>query len=200
MCFLVKVFFIALISIGVQAVESDRQNSGHHQAEGNGHPAVEPKNRMLTDYAFPQVKLTREDGKEVQFPAEVDDGRSVVMTFIFTTCRTICPIMSHVFANLQKKLGANVDQVHMVSITIDPEYDTPARLADYAKSLKAGKQWNHYTGDLKSIIRVEKAFDVYAGDKMNHLQVYYLRSRGSDQWVRLQGYIDADDLLRELAL
>ena len=90
MCFLVKVFFIALISIGVQAVESDRQNSGHHQAEGNGHPAVEPKNRMLTDYAFPQVKLTREDGKEVQFPAEVDDGRSVVMTFIFPALPPDC--------------------------------------------------------------------------------------------------------------
>src|SRR5689334_11779173 len=49
--------------------------------------------RSFREYAVPAVRLVRDDGKSVSLPDEMDDGRPVVMNFIFTTCTTICPMM-----------------------------------------------------------------------------------------------------------
>src|ERR1700741_864951 len=57
-------------------------------------------------YPIPDVRLVRDDGKAVSLPEEMNDGRPVVLNFIFTTCSTICPLMSQVFAPFQKRLRA----------------------------------------------------------------------------------------------
>ncbi len=90
------------------------------------------------DYEVPAVTLVRDDGKSVSLPSELDDGRPVVLDFVFTTCTTICPVLSATFSKLQDELGSMRDRVHLVSISIDPEQDTPARLAEYARKFHAG--------------------------------------------------------------
>ena len=146
-------------------------------------------------YQVPTMTLKREDGHAVAFPAEFDDGRPVVMTFIYSSCKALCPVMSHALVDLQKKLGDQAERVHMMSVTLDPEYDTPQRLSAYAKSLGAGKQWNHYTGSQADIIRLEKAFNVYYGDKMNHGAIFFVRSAQGQSWMRIQGFVKTDQLI-----
>ena len=146
---------------------------------------------------LPTVYLVRADGKKVQLAAELDDGRPVVLNFIFTTCPGICPIMSHTFAMLQDKLRGESRQVHMVSISIDPEQDTPARLRDYAKQFFAGKDWQHYTGSVEASIAVQQAFGAYAGDKMRHDPVTFMRAAPNRPWERIDGFASADQLLSE---
>lgn len=163
----------------------------HHQV------AETPYQRSTQDYALPDVALAREDGTGVRFPADIDDGRPVVLNFIFTTCTAICPLLSQTFAAFQTKLGPDVAQVHMVSVSIDPEEDTPARLAEYAQRYGAGPQWTHYTGTLEASIAVQKAFQAYYGDKMNHRPVAFLRRAPGEPWVRLEGFTSPDDLVRE---
>ena len=51
------------------------------------------------------MRLVRDDGKTVSLPEEMDDGRPVVLNFIFTSCGSICPLMSQIFAQFQRKLG-----------------------------------------------------------------------------------------------
>lgn len=89
--------------------------------------------RSVAEYTVPQVTLVRDDGRSVSLPDELNDGRPVVMNFIFTTCTSICPLLSQTLARLQDELGAERDRVHIVSISIDPEEDTPAVLAAYAE-------------------------------------------------------------------
>lgn len=151
-------------------------------------------------YQLPPMTLKREDGRAAAFPAEFEDGRPVVMTFIYSSCKALCPVMSHVLVDLQKKLGDQAERVHMMSVTLDPEYDTPKRLSAYAKSLGAGKQWNHYTGSQADIIRLEKAFNVYYGDKMNHGAIFFVRSSPGQPWVRIQGFVKTDQLIGYLNL
>ncbi|HXL33729.1 MAG TPA: SCO family protein [Gemmatimonadales bacterium] len=90
--------------------------------------------RTTAEYKLPKVQLVRDDGRTVYLAEELDDGRPVVLDFIYTSCTTICPVMSGIFAQLQTKLGSEPDQVHMVSISIDPEQDTPARLTSTRRS------------------------------------------------------------------
>jgi len=160
-----------------------------HQAPVGTNPRV-----STADYLLPQVSLVRDDGKRVSLSAELDDGRPVVLNFIYTTCPGICPLMSQVFSQFQRRLGAERGKVHMVSISIDPEQDTPARLRDYAKKFRAGTQWQHYTGTVEASVQVQKAFDAYRGDKMGHDPLTLMRAAPGSPWVRMDGFASASDL------
>lgn len=137
--------------------------------------------------ALPAVVLVDHRGRRLPLSAALCDGRAVMLNFIFTSCQAVCPLMARCFAEAQARLGSELSRVHMVSVTIDPEHDTAARLADYAKSLGAGPQWDFYTGSLADCTAVQRAFDAYRGDKMNHIPATYLLGPGSSTWMRLQG-------------
>ena len=162
-------------------------------------PGAESKaNRSIVQYTVPQVKLVRNDGKTVTLADELNDGRPVVMSFIFTTCTTICPLITQTLARLQNRLGSERDRVHIVSITIDPEEDTPERLTEYAKEFHAGPEWQHYTGTVQAIIATTRAFNVDRGDKMAHTPVTLVRTAPGQPWIRFDGFATADELLQEV--
>ncbi len=178
------------IAEGALAQSAPDPHAAHHMSAGT--------TRIVTQYTVPQVNLVRADGKTVSLPEELNDGRPVVMNFIFTTCTTICPVMSQTFARLQRLLGADRDKVHLVSITLDPEEDTPARLTEYARRLEAGPEWRFYTGTVQAIKATEMAFGLYIGNKMTHTPLTLLRPAPGKPWMRINGFASADDLLWEI--
>lgn len=147
------------------------------------------------DYKIPPLQLVRQDGKTVSLPEELNDGRPVVLNFIYTTCQTSCPLSSATFALFQKQLGAERGRVHLVSISIDPEQDTPKRLRAYAKKFGAGSEWQHYTGTLQASVSAQQSFGVYYGDKMSHTPVTFLRAAPGKPWTRIDGYVAPEQLV-----
>ncbi len=170
----------------------------HDADEHMHHHAAAPTVRSIVDYALPQIALVRTDGSPVALADELNDGRPVVLNFIYTSCTTICPLTSQTFAELQQRLGAQRDRVHLVSISIDPEQDTPARLREYAAKFGAGPEWQFLTGTLAASIAAQRAFYVYRGDKMDHTPVTFVRTASGARWVRIDGFASAAQLLGEL--
>jgi protein SCO1/2 len=191
-----KVLLTFLLTAAALIVPAAFAHEGHDMHAG--HNMAPATVRTTANYAVPDVKLVRDDGKSVQLRQEMDDGRPVVLNFIYTTCTTVCPLSSQAFSELQAKLGAKRDAVHLVSISIDPEQDTPARLRDYAKKYGAGPEWQHYTGTRVASIATQRAFNVYRGDKMEHAPVTLVRVAPGKPWVRLDGFATPDDVLKEL--
>jgi protein SCO1/2 len=152
---------------------------------------------MLMNYNVPPVELLRADGRMVTLSKELDDGRQVVMNFIFTTCETTCPLSSATFAMFEKHLGADARKVHLVSISIDPEQDTPARLRAYAKKFNAGPEWQFYTGTLAASLATQQAFGAYRGDKMSHAPLTLMRAAPGQQWLRIEGFATPQQLLQQ---
>ena len=148
-------------------------------------------------YQVPDLKLVAQNGKTVSLPTEMNDGRPVVLNFIFTSCEAICPMMTQTFAQFQRKLGPESEKVHIMSISIDPEQDTPARLREYAHRFEAGPGWTFYTGSEEASIAAQKAFNVFRTDKMGHTSVTFMRSAPGAVWRRLDGFATPDDLVRE---
>lgn len=177
----------------VAQAQSHDAHAHHHHATAN--PAA--TKRSEATYTIPAVSMQRQDGKKASFPAELDDGKPVILQFVYTSCTAICPVTSQTFAQLQDKMGKQASGVRFASISIDPEYDTPQRLAEYAKKLGAGAQWQFYTGTLQSSVALQKAFDAYRGDKMNHTAVTFMRAAPGKPWVRLDGLSSPDELLKE---
>jgi len=177
---------------GAHQLEDADDMHAHH------HKMMEQTKHSMADYKLPQVQLVREDGKSVSLVEELDDGRPVVMNFVYTTCTTICPLASRTLEELQDKLGNERDRVHMLSVSTDPEQDTPAVLAKYATRFGAGKQWHFYTGTTDASIAAQRAFDVYRGDKMDHNPVTFIRAAPGKPWLRIDGFAKSEELLRGL--
>ncbi len=177
--------------------ENGMDHSGHEQ-----HMAMMEKSgkftRSVATYVEPEVKMLDMSGKNVSLQQELAGDKPVFLNFIFTTCTTICPVMSATFQQVQDMLGKQRNKVRMVSISIDPEHDTPATLKEYAAKYGADSQWTLLTGTVADSTEVQKAFAVYSGDKMNHQPVTFLKAKGSENsWVRLDGLVDASNVIKE---
>jgi protein SCO1/2 len=174
-------------------------HAGHQMAASGSAAAADPhaahraaanaQMRSEHDYKLPALKVTRADGKRLALADAIDDGRPVLLNFIYTSCTAICPITSQVFLELRERLStAQRDAVNMISISIDPEQDTPARLTDYAKRYGSAGVWSHYTSSSADAIEIQRAFETWRGDKMNHQPTTFLRAAPGKPWVRLDGF------------
>jgi protein SCO1/2 len=182
------------IAVNVGAATATDPHAHHHMGMNSS------VQRSEASYTAPDVKLVRDDGKTVSLLAELDDGRPVVLNFIYTSCTTICPLNSQVFEQFQERLGNTHEPLHLVSISIDPEQDTPARLRAYAKQFNAAPGWNHYTGTVAATTAVQVAFNAFRGDKMSHTPLTLVRATPGKAWIRIDGFASADDLLAERML
>ncbi|MGB3210810.1 MAG: SCO family protein [Desulforhopalus sp.] len=153
--------------------------------------------RTLEEYVVPDVTLLDQEGREVQLKSYFDTDKPILLDFIYGTCTTICPVLSVGFAYFQKKLGPNLDQVRMVSISIDPDNDTPELMKEYLQKYGAQPGWDALTGKREDVIQVLMAFDAYVANKMNHYPLTILRAPGEKEWVRIYGMLSASDLISE---
>jgi protein SCO1 len=107
-----------------------------------------PPEKLEIGAPLPEFELTAQDGS----PLHARDlrGKPSAIDFIYTRCPLpdVCPRLSANFATLQRTFG---DRVNLVSITVDPEYDTPAILAAYARRWSAGAGWRFLTGNVAPV-------------------------------------------------
>jgi len=153
--------------------------------------------RTIEKYTPPDLTLVNQDGKKVKLNSLLNSGKPVMLDFIYGTCTTICPVLSAGFTNLQGKLGQDSAKVQLISVTIDPEYDTPAVMKDYLKRFRARPGWDFLTGSREDIDRVMRAFDAYVPNKMSHYPLTLLKAPNSDQWVRIYGMVSMSVLMNE---
>lgn len=153
--------------------------------------------RHTVRYELPDLSMIDQHGESVSVRELFDMDRPVMVNFIFTTCTAICPMMTSIFQQVQMKLDGDAEKILMVSISIDPEQDSPEVLAEYAEAFRAGPQWRFLTGSLEDSIALQKAFNAYRGDKMNHAPLTLLRADSSSDWVRLDGFATAAELEKE---
>lgn len=103
----------------------------------------EPLPRLGT---LPEYTFTRQDGSA--FGSAQLRGHPYVANFIFTRCPTVCPAFTRKMARVQKETDAFGPQLQLVSFSVDPTYDTPERLAEYAQKHGANPaRWSFLTGD-----------------------------------------------------
>ncbi len=156
-----------------------------------------PIGRHIAAYDPPDVTLLDTAGKAVSLSALLKDRHAVILEFFYTSCTTICGLQASALANAQEALGPDTN---LVSITIDPEFDTPAHLRDYAKPFHPKPNWRMLTGGRGDIQRILTAFDArpYGDNKMFHKPYVYIRCAPDQQWLRLEGMFDGQQIVAEL--
>jgi len=152
----------------------------------------------IKEYEIPDVELIDANGTTEQLRTILDTDEPIALNFIFTTCTTICPVMTATFAQMQRQLGDAADKVRLISISIDPEYDRPDVLKAYAEKFNAGGNWTFLTGDGNDIVNVLKSFDSFGGSKMNHRPVTFLKHPDDPGWIRIDGLASGKNLAQEV--
>ena len=185
---------VALSAPMVNAATGDDDPHAHHRA------AMKKTTYQVNDarYDIPDVQLLDDSGASVPLQDLLKSEQPIALNFIFTTCTTICPVMTATFAQMQRELGDDAERVHLVSISIDPEYDRPDVLAAYVKQFQADKNWTFLTGATNDIVNVLRSFDAYTGSKMSHRPITLLKRPDQESWVRIDGLASGQSLAHEI--
>jgi protein SCO1 len=101
---------------------------------------------------FPNLPVVDQNGKTLRFYDDLIKDKIVVVMFIYTSCTDICPLTTARMTQIEDKLGAAVGRdIFIVSLTVDPENDTPERLKAYSKAFATGPGWTFVTGKPEDI-------------------------------------------------
>lgn len=153
--------------------------------------------RTLEQYQVPDLVLVNQEGKRLRFGEMFLGDKPVIIDFIFGTCTTICPVLSAGYANLQRKLPAQQEKVHLVSISIDPENDTPKVLKEYLRRYRAKPGWDFFTGSRSDINVLMRALDAYIPNKMSHYPLTLIWTPKDRNWIRINGLMSSSEFLDE---
>ena len=182
-----------LVTISVSVSASGQAGHEHHR------PSAPVETTALGSMSIPNTVLADQDGREVRFYSDLIEDRVVVVNFIFTTCTTICPPMGANFAKLQKLLGERVGRdVEMISVSVDPAVDTPARLNAWARKFGREEGWTLVTGDKPDVDKLLKALKVFTPDKNDHSPILLVGNDARGEWTRAYGLAPPAKLARML--
>jgi protein SCO1/2 len=163
---------------------------------GLTHIPIPPKEpgeigRRIVKTEVADFTLVDQEGKPFQF--KDSRGKIVLVTFIFTTCPDVCPLLTAKFAAIQRTLEQRkFRDYQLVSITTDPERDQPGALKKYAGNFKADlKRWSFLTASRAELAKVWNIFQVnvtrtLAGD-VNHTSLTTLIDRKGQRRVDYYG-------------
>jgi len=165
--------------------------------------AEEEAQRLPTLGAAPDFALTSQDGEEVTL--EAFRGKVLAVTFIYTSCPDVCPLLSDKLARVQDELGPDFGtEVAFLSITVDPEHDTPEVLKEYAEVLDADLAgWSFLTGTPAAVREVAHRYGVAvapaADRQVDHTLLTTLVDRQGTMRVQYLGYrFDEEEFRHDL--
>jgi len=143
-------------------------------------------------YAFsssqiPDVRVYDQNGKRLNFYTDLVKGRNVAINFIFTTCTTVCPVLTATFRRVQSELEKSQSDIKLISVSVDPTVDTPERLRDFAGKFNAGPGWTFVTGEKSDIDTLLRQLGAGVGNKNDHTSMILIGNDPADVWTRTYG-------------
>lgn len=142
------------------------------------------------------MSLVNQEGRSGDLLSDYIGQKITVVTFAYSNCTTACPILDGIFKNVQKRLSEEERRyVNLLTITIDPENDIPARLKQRAERLNAESGWEFLTGSRKQVDAVLKAFEVFSTDIYSHPSTVFILDAREEKHLRLAGFPSAKNIL-----
>lgn len=151
------------------------------------------------DVRLVDATLLDQDGHPVKFASDAVGDHIVAINFVYTGCTTLCPLTSVTFKKVQTLLKAKSDAgVRLISLSLDPETDTPARLKDYAARHHAAPGWLWLTGSRAGMEQVLKGLGAYTAEFRDHPPQVLVGDGKRGQWTRFNSLPAPDRIRQEL--
>lgn len=153
---------------------------------------------------FTDLPLVNSRGEELRFYSDVLKGRVVAINFIYTTCGEACPIIMYRLTEVRDALGERFGKdIFFVSISVDPNTDTPQAMADFARNNEADQAgWIYLTGDRRNIDAIITRLGQYRSTVEAHSTLILAGNVPARRWARIQAHLSPQAIaekLRQLA-
>jgi len=170
--------------------------AAHDDHAQHGHADSKPVAAQSARVTLADTPLLDQNGRSVRFKSDAIGERIVIVDFVYTSCTTVCPVLSAVLAQVQGRLGARLGrEVGMVTVTVDPVRDTPARLKEYGARLGSSPGWSWITGPKPQVDEVLRAFGAYTPNFVDHPPLVLVGDAKTGKWLRFYGFPSPDQLL-----
>jgi len=142
-----------------------------------------PRAERMRRY-FPNLPLQTHDGRSVRFYDDLVKGKKVLINFTFTSCTGTCPRTSANLSRVQDLLGDRIGRdIFIISLSIDPEHDTPAVLKEYAGNFNARPGWTFATGRIDDINTIRRRLGLYdSADITQHMGLLTFGNEPEGRW------------------
>jgi cytochrome oxidase Cu insertion factor (SCO1/SenC/PrrC family)/cytochrome c2 len=134
---------------------------------------------------FPNLPVVNQHGEQLKFYDDLIKDKIVVVMFIYTSCTDICPLTTARMTQIEDKLGAAVGrEIFIVSITVDPENDTPGKLKAYSRAFGTGPGWSFVTGRPEDIRAINHRLGERSKVLSEHRNEIVLGNDRTGEWQR----------------
>lgn len=136
---------------------------------------------------FTDLELVTQNGEEVRFFTDVLKDKVVLINFVFTHCQDACPMITQKLLSTRDLLGEEVSaRVHFISISIDPERDTPAALQSFMTKFKVpADNWVFLTGEKQNVEHIVKKLGQYNDNVEEHSTLILAGNVNKRHWVKI---------------
>jgi protein SCO1/2 len=158
-----------------------------------------PPRELIRQRHFPNLQLITHHGRKIHFYDDLIKDRKVIINFMFTSCANACPLVTANLVKVQRILHDRIGRdIHMYSITLDPEVDTPDRLRQYAAMHGVGAGWLFLSGKPADIELLRRSLGFVQrnpqrdANKTNHIGVIRFGTEACMRWAACPGLAPAD--------
>jgi protein SCO1/2 len=156
----------------------------------------------------PNFTLKDQNGQSVQMASF--QGHVVALTYLYTNCPDICPLIASKMAMGQQRLGNDRDIVELLAVSVDPAHDTPAAARKFSDERHLSAHWHYLVGSTAELLPVWKSYFIgtdaaqltgtqqTASDLLNHTAIVYLIDKSQRVRVALDSNFSVDDFVQDV--
>jgi protein SCO1/2 len=186
---------LSLLAVLLLGAAAPRAQEAHKQAA----PAAQPAAEASAQPRIPDVDCLDQNGKKLRFHTDLVKGKVVVISFIFTSCTSICTIVGEGVARLQAALGERAGRdVQLISVSLDPVTDTPEKLKAWAARLRAKDGWTLVTGEKAEMDRLLKVLTGGPSGPRTHSPLLLIGNEAKNVWTEAYALEDPARLIQQI--
>lgn len=145
---------------------------------------------------FTDVELINQDGQPMRLYSDLLDGKTVVINTFFTTCTGACPATSRTLKKVQDWLGDRLGKdVFLISISVDPEHDTPPRIKEFGAQFGAKPGWIFLTGAKANVDLALAKLGSFVEKRDDHVNLLFIGNEKTGLWKKAFSLAPAEELI-----
>lgn len=178
------------LALCAQASDPHAAHAAHLDSQGGSN---------VVDLDIPDVDLIDQDGEPGRFVSDRIGDNLAAVTFTFTHCTTICPVLDGIFKRLQNDIADELGRdTVLLTVSVDPTRDIPERLKQHAEKLQAKPGWSFLTGEQETVTGLLKSLEVFAPNLLDHPPTVFVVDGRREVWTRLSGFPKPDKIVEVL--
>lgn len=196
-----RYFLLAALFFSACSQANPHEIGHDHETHAAHSHAEDAETRTVSETAtqekarayFTDTVLIRHDGEEQRFYTDVLAGNTVVISFIFTSCPDACPLINAQIRKLQSEVGDRLgDDIHFVSISVDPLTDTADVLSEYRQRFGAKDGWWFFTGEPDAVETVSHKLGNVFETKEQHSTTLLVGNLETARWRKIPSHLPSN--------